>query len=130
VLPPSHLIWHGISSAVDHLDAFMGALDGGKSHPLAPSTLARSGILGSTHALCLLDGPDRDERRRRGLHLAHEEFKREKQMFEAIERIEAEQPLRVISGWSRAVLPAAAAVSARPHRHSGRAGGPRRTAAR
>jgi hypothetical protein len=48
------------------LDVFMVALtEGQKSHPIAPSMLARSGILGSAHALWLLDGPDRAERQRR-----------------------------------------------------------------
>jgi hypothetical protein len=57
VLPPSHLAWQGILSAVDHLDSFFGLLDGGKSHPLAPGTLARAGVLGAAHALWLLDAP-------------------------------------------------------------------------
>jgi hypothetical protein len=51
VLPPSHLAWQGILSAVDHLGSFFGLLDGGKSHPLSPSTLARAGLLGAAHAL-------------------------------------------------------------------------------
>jgi len=79
VLPPSHLAWQGILSAVDHLDSFFGLLDGGKSHPLAPGTLARAGVLGAAHALWLLDAPDRVGRQKRGLRLAHEEFKRDRQ---------------------------------------------------
>lgn len=93
VLPPSHLIWHGISHAVDHLDVFMGALtEGKKSHPIAPSTLARSGILGGAHALWLLDGPDRAERQRRALKIAHEEFHRDRQMLRDIIDISRDDP--------------------------------------
>lgn len=93
VLPPSHLIWHGISHAVDHLDMFMVALTEGKrSHPIAPSTLARSGILGSAHALWLLDGPDRAERQRRALKIAHEEFYRDRQMLRDIADISRDDP--------------------------------------
>lgn len=93
VLPPSHLIWHGISHAVDHLDVFMVALTAGKtSHPIAPSTLARSGILGSAHALWLLDGPDRAERQRRALRIAHEEFHRDRQTLRDIADISRDDP--------------------------------------
>lgn len=80
VLPTSHLAWQGISSAVDHLDSFFDLLDGGKSHPLSPGTLARAGVLGAAHALWLLDCPGRAGRQKRGLRLAHEEFKRELQL--------------------------------------------------
>ncbi|MFC7655455.1 hypothetical protein ACFQV8_01835 [Pseudonocardia benzenivorans] len=76
----SQVAWQGISSAIDHLDSFMDLLDGGKAHPLSPGTLARSGILGAAHALWVLDVPDREERQRRGLRLAHEDFKREQQL--------------------------------------------------
>jgi hypothetical protein len=93
VLPPSHLVWHGISHAVDHLDMFMvGLTEGKKSHPIAPSTLARSGILGSAHALWLLDGPDRAERQRRALKIAHEEFYRDRQMLRDIADISRDDP--------------------------------------
>jgi hypothetical protein len=81
LLPPSHVAWQGISAAVDHLDAFLGLLDGGKSHPVAPGTLARSGVLGAAHSLWVLDPPERAERQRRSLRLAHEEFRRERQLL-------------------------------------------------
>lgn len=79
VLTPSQLAWHGISSAVDHLDTFMALLRAGASYPLAPSTIARTGMLSGAHALWLLDGPTRTERQKRGLRLAHEELTRDRQ---------------------------------------------------
>lgn len=59
VLPPSHLAWHGVASAVDHLDMFMALPRSGVSHPLAPNTVARTGMLSGAHALWLLDAPTR-----------------------------------------------------------------------
>lgn len=74
LFPPSSLAWHGMSSAVDHLEIFMNAVAGGKSHPLAPQTLARTGMVSAAHALWLLDGRDRPTRQKRGLQLAYFEF--------------------------------------------------------
>lgn len=94
VLTPSQLAWHGIASAVDHLDMFMALLRSGTSHPLAPNTIARTGMLSGAHALWLLDGPDRVERQRRGLRLAHEEFFRDHQAVRDIAMIENPDPAR------------------------------------
>lgn len=94
VLAPSQLAWHGIASAVDHLDMFMALLRSGTSHPLAPNTVARTGMLSGAHALWLLDGPDRPERQKRGLRLAYEEFFRDHQAVTDIATIEAPDPER------------------------------------
>lgn len=74
VLPASALAWHGISSAVDHLDMFMAAILAQRSHPLAPQTLARTGMISGAHALWVLDGGDRVTRQKRALQLAYQEF--------------------------------------------------------
>lgn len=92
VLPPSQLAWYGIASAVDHLDMFMAVLRSGTSHPLAPNTVARTGMLSGAHALWVLDGRDRVERQKRGLRLAHEEFFRDHQAVYDIARIENPDP--------------------------------------
>ena len=92
VLAPSQLAWHGIASAVDHLDMFMALLRTGTSHPLAPNTIARTGMLSGAHALWLLDGPNRIERQKRGLRLAHEEFSRDRQAVRDIATIENPDP--------------------------------------
>lgn len=77
--PPSHFIWHGITHAVDHLDMFINALvENGKAFPLAPQTLARSGVIGAAHALWMLDEPDQAERQRRALRMIVEEFRHER----------------------------------------------------
>jgi hypothetical protein len=94
VLTPSQVAWHGIASAVDHLDMFMALLRSGTSHPLAPNTIARTGVLSGAHALWLLDGPDRVERQRRGLRLAYEEFFRDHQAVRDIAMIENPDPAR------------------------------------
>lgn len=94
VLTPSQLAWHGIASAVDHLDMFMALLRSGTSHPLAPNTIARTGMLSGAHALWLLDGPDRVERQKRGLRLAYEEFFRDHQAVRDIAMIENPDPAR------------------------------------
>jgi hypothetical protein len=88
LLPPSHLIWHGIMHAVDHLDMFINALvENGKAFPLAPQTLARSGVVGAAHALWMLDEPDRAERQRRALRMASEEFRQERTALREIKNI-------------------------------------------
>jgi hypothetical protein len=92
VLAPSQLAWHGIASAVDHLDMFMALLRSGTSHPLAPNTIARTGMLSGAHALWLLDGSDRIERQKRGLCLAYEEFSRDRQAVTDIATIETPDP--------------------------------------
>jgi len=89
---PSSLAWHGICSAVDHLDLFMAVLRTGTSHPLAPNTVARTGMLSGAHALWILDGPDRVERQKRGLRLAYEEFFRDHQAVQDIATIESPDP--------------------------------------
>ena len=93
LLPPSYLIWHGISHAVDHLDMFMNALVmTNTSFPLAPQTLARSGVLGAAHALWMLDGPDRVERQLRALRMVHQEFSQERTAYRDIVQIEGPNP--------------------------------------
>lgn len=87
VFTPSSLAWHGICSATHHLDMFMAPLREGISHPLAPSTIARAGMVSGAHALWLLDGPTRIERQKRGLQLAHEEFFRDHQATSDIAKI-------------------------------------------
>ncbi len=93
-LAPSQLAWHGIASAVDHLDMFMALIRYGTSHPLAPNTVARTGMLSGAHALWLLDGPDRIERQKRGLRLAHEEFSRDRQAVHDIATLENPDPAK------------------------------------
>ena len=89
LLPPSYLIWHGIGHAVDHLGMSMNALiETNTSFPLAPQTLARSGMVGAAHALWILDGPDRAERQLRALRMAHEEFRNERTAYREIVQIE------------------------------------------
>jgi hypothetical protein len=87
-IAPSHLIWHGITHAVDHLDMFMNALtEHGKQYPLAPQTLARSGVLGAAHALWMLDHADRVERQRRAIRMAVEECRQERTAMREIKKI-------------------------------------------
>ncbi len=52
------------------------------------------GVLSGAHALWLLDGPDRVERQKRGLCLAHEEFFREHQAVRDIAAIQNSDPVR------------------------------------
>lgn len=83
--PASHHAWHGISHAVDHLDMFMHPLvESNLSFPLAPQTLARSGVLGAAHALWVLDATTRPVRQIRALRLAHEEFQNERKAYEQL----------------------------------------------
>ncbi len=87
-IPPSHLIWHGILHAVDHLDMFMNALvENGTAFPLAPQTLARSGVVGAAHAMWLLDQDDQAERQRRALRLIVEECRQENTAMREISAI-------------------------------------------
>jgi hypothetical protein len=51
-------------------------------------------VLSGAHALWLLDGPDRVERQKRGLCLAHEEFFREHQAVRDIAAIQNSDPVR------------------------------------
>lgn len=51
-------------------------------------------MLSGAHALWLLDGPDRVERQKRGLCLAHEEFFREHQAVRDIAAIQNSDPVR------------------------------------
>jgi hypothetical protein len=90
VRPPSHLAWHGIIAAVEHLALLIDCLEAGTPQPLAASTLARSAILGSAHALWLLDGSDRADRQRRGLRLAHEQFQLELLRLRDLRRLDGE----------------------------------------
>jgi hypothetical protein len=84
-LPASHLIWHGISHAVDHLDAYLHPIvTSGISFPLAPQTLARSGVLGAAHALWILDAPVPVDRQLRALRMAHEELRNECNAYEGL----------------------------------------------
>ena len=98
MLPPSQLAWFGIVSAVDHLDIFMALVRSGTSHPLAHNTRTTPspapGVLSGAHALWLLNGPDRVERQKRGLCLAHEEFFREHQAVRDIAAIQNSDPVR------------------------------------
>ncbi|MDQ3580010.1 MAG: hypothetical protein M3443_20915 [Actinomycetota bacterium] len=83
VVPVSHLIWHGISHAVDHLDMYLHALVETKmSFPIAPQSLARSGLLGAAHALWMLDEPNRAQRQLRALRIAHEEWRNERNAYQ------------------------------------------------
>jgi len=85
LVPPSHLIWHGISHAVDHLDMFMHPLIETKlSFPIAPQTLARSGVLGAAHALWMLDAATRNERQLRALRIFHEECRNERNAYDEL----------------------------------------------
>lgn len=82
VVPTSHLVWHGISHAVDHLDMYLNALvENRMSFAIAPQSLARSGLLGAAHALWLLDVSSRCERQLRGLRIAHEEWRNERNAY-------------------------------------------------
>lgn len=91
LMPPSYLIWHGISHAVDHLDTFTHTVVEAKvSFPLAPQTLARSGVLGAAHALWMLDGPNRVERQLRALRMAYEEFRNERVAYDEVAQGEDE----------------------------------------
>lgn len=92
VFPASHLTWHGISSAVDHLDMFMVSIRAGQSHPLAPQTLARTGMLSGAHALWVLDHGDRVTRQRRGLQLAYQEFAEDHKAVREIATFENPNP--------------------------------------
>jgi hypothetical protein len=85
VVPTSHLAWHGISHAVDHLDMYLNALvEHRMSFAIAPQSLARSGLLGAAHALWLLDAPSRRERQLRGLRIAHEEWRNERNAYQKL----------------------------------------------
>ena len=88
MLPPSQLAWFGIVSAVDHLDMLMALVRSGTSHPLRTTPSPAPGVLSGAHALWLLDGPDRVERQKRGLCLAHAEFFREHQAVRDIAAIQ------------------------------------------
>jgi hypothetical protein len=91
LMPPSYLIWHGISHAVDHLVMFTHTVVEAKvSFPLAPLTLARSGVLGAGPALWILDGPTRVERQLRALRMAYEEFRNERVAYDEVARGEDE----------------------------------------
>lgn len=80
--PVSHLAWFGIAHAVDHLHMFLHVLvRDGLSFPMGPQTLARGGLIGAAHALWLLDGPDRRTRQLRGLRIAHEEWRNERNAY-------------------------------------------------
>ncbi|MCU1627395.1 MAG: hypothetical protein JWP64_2344 [Pseudonocardia sp.] len=59
------------------------------SFAIAPQSLARSGLLGAAHALWLLDAPSRRERRLRGLRIAHEEWRNERNAYQGL--IDSEQ---------------------------------------
>ena len=85
------------------------------------------GVLSGAHALWLLDGPDRVERQKRGLCLAHEEFFREHQAVRDIAAIQNSDPVRGLtamkdyptrawSGWTGRWRPARR--SARPRKRS------------
>lgn len=88
VNPPSHLIAHRIGHAVEHLEFFMYPLvHGGVGFATAPNTVARSGVVGSAHALWMLDHPDRAERQRRALRMAHYEGAAERTALYEIERV-------------------------------------------
>jgi hypothetical protein len=80
VFPPyplSQQIWMGLSSGAGHLDLFMAALKATRTaRPFGYLTLARAGLVGAAHALWLLD-EDPNERRRRGVRMAHEDYKHE-----------------------------------------------------
>ncbi len=83
VVPPSHLIWHGISHAVDHLDMYLHApVKSNLSFPIAPQSLARSGLLGVAHALWMLDEPCRATRQLRALRIAYEEWRNERNAYQ------------------------------------------------
>lgn len=86
--PPSHLIAHRIGHAVEHLEFFLYPLiNGGVGYPTAPNTVARSGVVGAAHALWMLDHPDRAERQRRALRMAHNEAAAERTALYEIERV-------------------------------------------
>lgn len=83
--PVSHLVWFGISHAVDHLDMYLHVLvRSGHSFPIAPQTLARGGLIGAAHALWMLDAPDRRTRQLRGLKIAHEEWRNERTAYQEL----------------------------------------------
>lgn len=82
VNPVSDLAWFGIAHAVDHLHMHLHVLvRDERSFPIAPQTLARGGLIGAAHALWLLDGPDRRTRQLRGLRIAHEEWRNERNAY-------------------------------------------------
>lgn len=88
VVPTSHLAWHGISHAVDHLDMYLNTLvENRMSFAIAPQSLARAGLLGAAHALWLLDGSSRRERQLRGLRIAHEEWRNERNAYAELIKI-------------------------------------------
>ncbi|WP_344017982.1 hypothetical protein [Pseudonocardia kongjuensis] len=91
--PPSHLVAFGIAHAVEHLEFFLyPLLNGGAGFPTAPNTLARASVLGSAHALWMLDHPDRKERQRRGLRMAHYEAANERTAVYEVEHIPGANP--------------------------------------
>ncbi|MBN9739402.1 MULTISPECIES: hypothetical protein [unclassified Pseudonocardia] len=94
----SHLAWFGIAHAVDHLHLFLHVLvRDGLSYPMAPQTLARGGLIGAAHSLWLLDGPDRRTRQLRGLRIAHEEWRNERNAYKDIaETGEADEGMATI----------------------------------
>lgn len=88
VSPGSHLVAHRIGHAVEHLEMFLYPLfNGGVAFATAPNTLARSSVVGSAHALWMLDHPDRDERQRRAIRMAHYEAAAERTAVYEIEHI-------------------------------------------
>lgn len=78
--PLGHAAWFGISSAVDHLGLMIDAIDGSRiSRPYAYFTVARAATLGAAKTVWMLSPDKRDERCRRGLHVAYEDYRRHRQ---------------------------------------------------
>ncbi|MCD2198280.1 hypothetical protein LQ327_33435 [Actinomycetospora endophytica] len=122
VLPLSHLAWFGIVHGVDHLEMYLDALVvQGRSHPLAPQTLARSAVLGASHALWLLDHDSRQERQRRALRLAHEEFKQERTALRDMREISdvdnarLEERIELLTEWTDRTVAAGQGLGLTPN---------------
>ena len=75
-LRTSSLVSTGLATAREHLHAVRILIEAGELFPAAASTLCRSALIGASLAVWLMEPSDRNERARRSLSLAAEDYKR------------------------------------------------------
>ncbi len=75
-IPSSALVSLGLATAREHLHAVRLLVEAGELFPAAVSTLCRSALIGASLAVWMLEPEGRNERLRRSLSLAAEDYKR------------------------------------------------------
>ncbi len=100
--PVSSVAWHGLLTAVEHLDFTLSAMAATRTlYPSAYFTTLRAGLLGAAQAVWVLAPANRAERQLRALAAAMTNYEEQRKAYGAIPAVTAEEQAAVAEARGR-----------------------------